>query len=377
MKKLLFIHNKLVCGGAESALFSLLTLLDKTKYDITVFVLNDGGEWEQKFLDAGIRVIHSYSRLAPGHRVRNFILRKRIDNARRHKGKNLIRIAAREKFDLVVGYHVLAAFMYTGQEMEAGKIRYIHGDARQDHVLKSNLLTSAPCLRAQDRIVCVSNWAKQAFEDVIGISEKVSVCYNPIDSDRIFAGAQEEPAEKLPEKYICAVGRLSLEKGFARLIRIHKRLCDMGIKHSLVIVGDGPEKENLQQLITELGAQDSVLLAGYRVNPYCYMKNSLFMVCSSFAEGLPVIAMEALCLGVPIVSAYPSVGELFGEECCGMITENDDDSLEAGLRKMLTDGVFYNKALEGAKARSAAFSAKAMVTEVERIVDSVMEDKKI
>lgn len=376
MKKLLFIHNRLVCGGAESALFSLLNLLDKTKYQMTVFVLNDGGEWEQKFRDAGIRVIHSYSGLIPGRRIHNYILRKRIDKARRNRGKNLLRIVTKEKFDLVIGYHVPAAFMEVGMEMKASKVRYIHGDARKDIVLKGNVTASALILERQNCIVCVSHHAKQAFEDVTGIFQNVSVCYNPIDSEKIVLCAQEEPEEKLPSKYICSVGRLSHEKGFARLIRIHKRLYDMGLEHALVIVGDGPEKNNLLQLVAELGAQNSVILAGYRDNPYCYIKNSLFTVCSSYAEGLHMASMESLCLGVPVVSAFPTVRELFGEEICGIITENDDDSLEAGMRLMLTSKEVYNNCAAGAKARSVAFTASNMVRNVEQMFDRLMENDK-
>lgn len=375
-KKILFIHNRLVCGGAERALFSLINLLDKEKYEITVFVLNDGGEWESKFCEAGIHIIHSYSRQIEGRIIRNWLLRRRISYARAHKGKNLIHIASGRCFDLVIGYHVQAAFMDAGTELDAPKIRYIHGDARQDLVLRGNLLASHEQLKKCDCVICVSETAKQAFEEITGIKGKAIVCYNPIQSDVIKAGARVALDVAVPEKYICAVGRLSAEKGFSRLIRIHKRIIDDGIAHSLVIVGDGPERDNLLALIDELGVQKSVILTGYRSNPYCYMARSLFTVCSSFTEGLPVIGMESLCLGVPIVSAYPSVGELFDSECCGIITENDDNSLELGIRKMLADQVFYGKAKRGAQKRSKAFDTEVMIKKVEQIYDDLLDNTK-
>ena len=372
----MFIHNKLVCGGAESALFSLLELLDKSKYDITVFVLHDGGEWERKFRDAGIRVIHSYSGLKEGKRLRNWFLIRRIRKARKNLGKKLISSAIGEQYDLVISYHVPAAFMFAGQELNAAKIRYIHGDATKDHVLRGNVLATAECLNRQDIIMCVSKCARHAFLKITGCMSPTCACYNPIDSYKILTGSREKTVEKLPERYICAVGRLSEEKGFSRLIRIHKKLRSEGVEHSLVIVGDGPERRILEEQIHQLKMENSVILTGYRENPYCYMSNSVFTVCSSYTEGLPVIGMESLCLGIPIVSAYPSVGELFGDECCGIITENDDASLEAGIRKMLTDSVFYERAKQGAQKRSSAFSAEAMIKQVEQIYDAVMEGKK-
>ena len=87
-----------------------------------------------------------------------------------------------------------------------------------------------------------------------------------------------------------------------------------------------------------------------------------------------MIAMESLCLGVPIVSAYPSVGELFGNECCGIVTENDDDSLEAGICKMLTEKDYYEQAKAGAQKRSSVFASENMIKQVEQIYDSVMEE---
>ena len=172
---------------------------------------------------------------------------------------------------------------------------------------------------------------------------------------------------------VCAVGRLSEEKGFERLIVIHKRLLDAGIRHNLVIVGDGPDRDFLRRLVDALEVQDSVILAGYQSNPYPYMKQSKFLVSSSFTEGLPVISMEALCLGIPIVSAVPSIGEVFGEEMCGIVTENDNRSLEAGIRRMLTDEVFYEQAKAGAVRRSSFFDGKRMVKEIEDMFLQLVE----
>ena len=54
--RILFVHHKLVCGGAEQALFDLIGLLDKQRFQASVFVQCPGGEWEQKFRDTGIAV---------------------------------------------------------------------------------------------------------------------------------------------------------------------------------------------------------------------------------------------------------------------------------------------------------------------------------
>ena len=173
---------------------------------------------------------------------------------------------------------------------------------------------------------------------------------------------------------ICAVGRLAKEKGFERLIVIHKRLVEKGIPHRLILVGDGEDRDYISRIVAAMDAQDTVILTGYQSNPYPYMARSRFVVCSSFTEGLPVISMEALCLGIPVVSSVPSVGEAFGDENCGLITENDNQSLLEGIEKMLTDEETYREKKEGALRRSAFFDGKRMAQEVEDMFLSMMEE---
>ena len=63
MKKvrIVFVNYQLICGGAEQALFDLINLLDKEKFEASVFVQHEGGDWEGKFRNAGIPVIYDYS----------------------------------------------------------------------------------------------------------------------------------------------------------------------------------------------------------------------------------------------------------------------------------------------------------------------------
>ena len=59
--KVLFVNHKLLWGGAERALFDLINLMDKDKFEVSLFVQSDEGAWDDKFRDAGIRVIYDYS----------------------------------------------------------------------------------------------------------------------------------------------------------------------------------------------------------------------------------------------------------------------------------------------------------------------------
>ena len=366
--KVVFVHYKLVCGGAEQALFDLIQLLDKEKFDITLFVQSPGGAWDQKFIDAGIRLIYDYSCRQPTwnpvKKFGNVVKKLKTAEAYKREGEGLLDVILPEKPDIVISYSAWCYDRIAFTE-SAKTVKYIHGDPGTNPVYHDEALNKQEMLKRFDRIVCVSQAAWNSFRQVSGITEGVELHYNPIDSDSVRAKAREPVDLPQEEPLICAVGRLSEEKGFERLIVIHRRLLDEGLRHKLVIVGDGPDRDFLRRLVNATETQDSVILAGYQSNPYPYMAQSRFLVSSSFTEGLPVISMEALCLGVPIVSAVPSIGEVFGGEMCGLITENDNRSLEAGIRRMLTEDDLYEKAKEGALRRSSFFDGKRMAREVE------------
>lgn len=372
---ILFVQHKLVCGGAEQALFDLIGLLDKTRFEAKIFVQNPGGEWEQKFRDAGIELIYDYSCRQPTwnpiKKLRNLSQKNRTRKAYDAGGEGLLDVCLPHWADIVVSYNV-----WYHEEMVFGRdvktVKYVHGDPGTNPDYRNEAENHRELLRRFDRIVCVSNSAWNAFRQLSGLTQGVELHYNPMNSENVRRLAEAEadlPGSDLP--YICAVGRLSTEKAFERLIVIHKRLLERGIAHRLVIVGDGPDGDFLRRLIRAMGLEETVIMAGYQPNPYPYMKHSRFLVSSSYTEGLPVIAMEALCLGVPMVTPIDSVGEVFGGETCGLITENTNPALEEAVARMLTDEEFYRQTVQGAKNRSAYFDGTRMIQEVEAMFEEL------
>lgn len=372
---ILFVQHKLVCGGAEQALFDLIGLLDKTRFEAKIFVQNPGGEWEQKFRDAGIELIYDYSCRQPTwnpiKKLRNLSKKNRTRKAYDAGGEGLLDVCLPHWADIVVSYNV-----WYHEEMVFGRdvktVKYVHGDPGTNPDYRNEAENHRELLRRFDRIVCVSNSAWNAFRQLSGLTQGVELHYNPMNSENVRRLAEAEadlPGSDLP--YICAVGRLSTEKAFERLIVIHKRLLERGIAHRLVIVGDGPDGDFLRRLIRAMGLEETVIMAGYQPNPYPYMKHSRFLVSSSYTEGLPVIAMEALCLGVPMVTPIDSVGEVFGGETCGLITENTNPALEDAIARMLTDEEFYRQTVQGAKNRSAYFDGTRMIQEVEAMFEEL------
>lgn len=374
--RLLFVHQRLMCGGTEQALFDLIHLLDPEKFDVTVFVQNNDGMWDEKFRNAGIRILYDYScrkaTLNPVVKAGNIYKKLRTSQAYRRDGEGLLSVCCPHGADIVVSYA-----MSTYEKMVflpgARTVKFIHGNLDTNPMYREEILANRNTLLRFDRIVCVSGDARDSFCRQTGITGGVSTYWNPLNSRRIreLSKAEVDLPRDLP--IISAVGRLSFEKGFERLIVIHRRLLDQGFRHRLVIVGDGIERSYVEREVLATETQDTVVLAGYQDNPYPYVAASKFLVCSSYTEGLCLTAMEALCLGIPVVAAVPSVRELLGDENCGLITENGNASLEQGIRRMLTDEEFYVQVKKGAEARSQYFDGKRMVQELEQMFIELVE----
>lgn len=135
---------------------------------------------------------------------------------------------------------------------------------------------------------------------------KISVIYNPIIDDELYEMMEKEVDHQWLKndnyKVIISVGRLVNQKNFKYLIKVFKEVNKEKPYTRLIILGEGPEKEMLQELIEEYELQNVVSLLGFVQNPYKYMKSSDLFVLSSKWEGFGNVIVEALATGLPIVS---------------------------------------------------------------------------
>jgi colanic acid/amylovoran biosynthesis glycosyltransferase len=152
--------------------------------------------------------------------------------------------------------------------------------------------------------------------------------------------ARDNGAARGPVRLL-SVGRLAQVKGQAVLLRALRELRDRGIPFEATIVGDGPKRADLVRLASELDIQDQVEFTGAigqdRIRWY-YANSDIFCL-SSFAEGVPVVLMEAMATGLPVVApAVMGVAELVEDGLSGsLIRPGRADLLADAVQRLVED----------------------------------------
>lgn len=157
-----------------------------------------------------------------------------------------------------------------------------------------------------DVVVALTEVMYQEIISVLGLPPSRLTCIpNPVDVDFIRSQAMmdlKHPWFTLGDlPIIISIGRLSPPKDFVTLIRAVAELRSRGVEFRLVILGEGPLRDELEDLVREFQIESNVLMPGFDVNPYRWIARCQIFVLSSLWEGYPNVVLEALALGKPVL----------------------------------------------------------------------------
>lgn len=358
--KILFFIETLEGGGAEKVLRNLVNNMDQTKFEITVQTV-----WPcefEKYLVKGIKHKFMYSER---NSINNMRYRLEAETGLAYK------LHIKDDYDIECAYLEAGATktISASTNKKAKKIAWMHCD-----LLKAMDNPEAfaektkPYYAKFDKVACVSENVKNSFVKLFGETVPAEVVYNTIDDEEIRRKSEEALPDGIKKRRftVVTVGRLSAPKKYMRMLKAHKRLLDEGVEHDLWIVGEGPERAELEKYISNNKLEDSAKLLGFYDNPYCFMREADLLASSSEYEGFSTFITEGVILGKPIVTTdCGGMREILGDSEFGMITEISEDGLYEGLKKMISDEklkkYYSNKAAE----RGEDFSAKALAEKTE------------
>lgn len=222
--------------------------------------------------------------------------------------------------------------------------------------------------------VAISEYGRSQLSRWVGYDQwpKLKVVHCGLDP--LFLKAEHVPPPAAP-RLVC-VARLAEQKGLPVLIEAAGRLKADGVAFDLSLVGGGELQEEIEALIARLGLGDSVHLLGWKSNAEVrdLILASRALVLPSFAEGLPVVLMEALALGRPVISTWVAgIPELVRPGENGwLVPPSSVDALAAAIREALDAPV---ETLDAMGRRGAARAAERHDAAVEagKLVDLVRE----
>ena len=186
-----------------------------------------------------------------------------------------------------------------------------------------------------------------------------------IDVDAIRAASEAEPPEPalVGTDYIVACGRLTAQKDYPTLLRAFAAARSRGVDGSLVIVGEGEDRPALERLVRELDLAEHVRFTGHLDNPFPVMKRARFLALSSVWEGFGLVLLEAMALGLPVISTNCPSGpaEILQSGRSGILVPVGDVEALASQIAELWSSSDHRAALASASLRRAHdFSAAEM-----------------
>lgn len=379
-KKILIRIGSLRHGGAEKVLVTFLKNLPKDKYEIDLLLNLYSGKYLAEVPD-WISVLY----LNKGEMITTNRIQDIPKKAYRVLYQKLLKIFPKilystilknKKYDVeFAAIHGMRDDILNSPIKSSKKIVWIHNDLRKTEF---HNYTDQEIRKffGFDKIMVISEHIQKDFENLAQNEvekSKIVRIYNPLDTEEILIKSQEPRIKNQDQQpTFVSVGTVFPQKGFDRLLKVHKKLLDEGFKHRIQIIGDGYDFENIKNLKTELGVNETAEMLGFTDNPYPYVKAADFYILSSRYEGFPTVLFEAITLKKNIIATDVSgVQEMLENGNLGLIVENSEEGIYEGMKKALTEPEFFEQYQENLKDYKMPFNLENSVNSICEIIDEL------
>jgi len=328
--KIALVGYRLNRGGAERVGAILSTFFDNQGLDVhNIIVIDDIG-----YPYAG--------------RVKNLGKLKNKTNGPFNKIKRLIALRKYLKqhdFEYIIDFRFrikpIQEFLISRFIYNTKTIFTVHSAKLNSYMPNQTFLTKmiyGNCFK----MVSITKEMQLMIEQKHGL-KNVTTIYNPVNIEEITQRAGEPIS--LDFEFIIGVGQYDTNvKQFDKLVYAYSQSILPKNNIHLVILGEGSLKPKLIEIAKENGVENKLHLLGYKNNPYKYIKRSKFYVLSSAHEGMPMVLLESLVCGTPIVSFDCKTGpsEIIEDRTNGLLVENQNiDKLIENMNLFITDKALY------------------------------------
>ncbi|MDZ4992179.1 glycosyltransferase [Clostridium perfringens] len=367
MKKILFVIDSLGCGGAEKSLISLLNNIDFSKIKVDILVMKKGGEFE-KFLPKKVKILdvpEYFSFLNGEYKIK--IYKKFLYEIYRIKTSLKLRANAINKngihseqvvynsiekvlpninkeYDVAIAYNQGFPTYFVAEKVRASKkIAWINCDyirTKYDKDIDNYFYNKI------DRIIVVSDFLYNSISEMkYSYKDKMKIILDIVDANLIKKMASDGNIKEFISVNgfkLLTVGRLVEVKGYDLLLKTAKLLKKNGHKFKWFIIGEGPERKEMENFIKKNNLVSEVVLLGAKSNPYPYMKHCDLYVQTSKKEGFGLTVIEAKILeNVIVTTNFDTSKELIKDNFDGFIVEKKEEDIYQVINKILCDKNLY------------------------------------
>ncbi len=368
MKKILFVINSMEIGGTRRSLLNLLNELAKNQgLQCHLLIFSPFGEYMTEIpkritiCDTSNELIAMFSSSKALIKRRDYIrwclkvwvsLKKKINGEFYTMSEIYKRYIKKHgnHYDMVIGFQEGGCNDYTALADGNKRIFWIHNNYENLNKLAHGNTLS---YKQADSINFVAQASMDSFKKAMPeFSNKMCLIKNVLPQELIRHKALE-PHEKIFKKntiHLVSVGRIANQKGFDRLVEVAAYLKGEELDFEWIVLGDGEQKRELEKCVQEKRLDNYVRFVGSKANPYPYIKQADLFVLTSRYESQPMVIMEALTIGVPVLStSFDSVNELVQNKNFAMTVENSTEGIKKGLEVLLRN---RNRIIQMKKATS-------------------------
>lgn len=392
MRKVLFVVDEKKVGGVSTVLENILNNIDYTNIDVDVLILHNNGtaltnlndkihiiygskafdvvDQDFKYLLKTGRIIKAFRKVILSYKMKKNKMKSFIQKQRK--------ILGLEDYDTEIAFKSGFCSFVVAYSNAKTKINWVHEDYEMYNRTKRYENTFKEVFDMFDKHIVVSEKAAASFNNIYHMENKTSVIENYIDVDNLVEQSSYDTIKLDKNKInIVTLGRFCNEKGFDRLIETVKLLKDSinDINIKVHILGYGELESDLKNQVSNLELNSLIEIYNTQdmtSNVYAFIKQCDLFVMSSRTESFGMTRIEALILGVPVITTNVANSDKLIHKDYGIIVENSTYGIFSGLERVVKNKDILPNLKNNLKNYSYKEQNEKIIGKIQKILEETL-----